>query len=84
MADERQALGQVLSARSRDRRACRDVERGDFERAGVGEDDRQGALLEQELRSRDVDGASLLQRADGVHPAGREVTEREGERAHDP
>ena len=41
-------------------------------------------LPQQELRGGDVDRTCLLQRADGVDAAGREVAERQGERAHDP
>src|SRR5207249_3414218 len=46
--------------------------------------DRETALADEQLRGRDVDRPRRLQRADAVDAAGREVAERERERAHDP
>src|SRR5207237_2506137 len=46
--------------------------------------DREAALADEELRSRDVDRARRLERADAVEPAVGEVAEGERERAHDP
>src|SRR5207248_462037 len=65
-------------------RTCGHVEWRGVERRRLDELDRQAELADEELRGRNVDRTGRLERAHAVEPAGGEVAEREGERAHDP
>src|SRR5581483_4357785 len=80
----RDPAAQLGRTRSRDARTLRKIELGLTERARIVEQlERETALATEELRCGDIDGASLLERADPVDTAGCEMAERERERPHD-